>query len=89
MKNPVIDVTDFLKLLHKNRNLFVQQKVGVLTPEEIKAKTMAATLGKSGEGLVSFKEVMDSIKKESFINGQVSVIDHLIFILENQLKSEG
>jgi len=82
-----LDMKDFIGWLQQSRANFAKELVGTLTPEEIKAKTIAAVAGKSGKSLIAFKEVMDSLKKESYVNGQLSIFDHMIQMAEEQVKN--
>lgn len=86
MKNPVLDMKDFIGWLQMSRANFAKELANTLTPDEIKAKSASAVAGKSGKSLVAFKEVMDSLKKESYVNGQLSIFDHLIQFSEEQVK---
>lgn len=86
MKNPVLDMRDFIGWLQQSRANFAKELAGTLTPEQIKEKSASAVAGKSGKSLLAFKEVMDSLKKESYINGQLSIFDHMIQMAEEQVK---
>lgn len=87
MKKPVLDLEDYIGWLKVSRENFAKELPHTLTPDEIKGKTLEAVVGKPGDGLMAFKEVLDSIKKESFIKGQLAVLDHLIMVAEQQVKN--
>lgn len=86
MKNPVLDLKDYIQFLKKNHKETSKELNKLLTSEEIKAKTTEVLHNKTSSGLLTFKEVLDSIKNEAFIKGQLSNLEHLIMVAEQQLK---
>lgn len=87
MKKPVLDLKDYIEWLKISRENFAKEMPTILTPDQIKSKTLQAVTGTPGDGLTSFKEIMDSLKKESFIKGQLAILDHLIIVAEQQVKN--
>lgn len=86
VKNPVLDLKDYIQLLKINHEETSKELNKLLTPEEIKIKTREVLYNKTSSGLLTFKEVLDSIKNEAFIKGQLSIIEHLIMVAEQHLK---
>ena len=87
MKTPVMDLKDFLKLINLNREAIVKDFKLAMSPEEIKRRTVEALTSSRGESAVAFKEILDSIKLEAYHNGQLSILNHLAFVTETNIKN--
>jgi len=86
MKTPVLDLKDYIKFLNKNKEDISKEMQKVLSPEEVKKKTLEATSSNKSNGLVTMKEVLDSIKNEAYYKGQLGIIEHLLSSAEQHLK---
>lgn len=87
MKNPVLDLNDFLKLL-KNNQLELNRELRLfLAPEDIKKKTSEALVSSKGKSAVAMKEIIDNLSGEAYCRGQLSVVEHLILIVEKQIQN--
>lgn len=87
MKNPVIDLKDFVDYLKKQHTEIAKEMKDVLTPEDVKAKTTEALASTKGKGILTFKEILDSIKHEGYTNGRLTVLNHLIVVFEKQINN--
>lgn len=78
-QNLVINVDDLINWLQAVKKDSEEGLKTILTPEEIKSKVLEVTSGeKKATSIVTFKDLLDNIKREAFIQGQMSVYDGLI-----------
>lgn len=87
MKTPVIDLKDLLSILHLNRDAITKDFKAVMSPEQIKQRTIEAITSSRGESAVAFKEIIDSIKLEAYHNGQLAILQHLAMVVEQTIKN--
>lgn len=87
-KNLVINVDDLLVWLEGAKQDSEEGLKTVLSPDEVKAKVMELSTGeKKTSSILTFKDILDNIKKEAFIQGQMAVYSALIETLNKNKAS--
>ena len=87
MKNPVMDLKDFVAFLETNKTAIAKDMKSLLTQEEIKQMTMEALSSSKAKGILDFKNILDNVTKEGYYNGQMSIVNHLIMVFQKQIQN--
>ena len=86
MKNPVINVTALLEELKKTITSISNNTQDILTPEQIKELLSEAVQNKDGKAFITFSKILESIKKEAFISGQINTLTSIVDCFESITK---
>lgn len=87
MKNPVMDLKDFVDFLKQNKEAIAKNMAALMTPQQLKQASVEAVVGNTGERVTTFKEILDNIRQEGYHQGQLSIVNHLILVLEKNIKN--
>ena len=78
MKNPVIEVSALVFKLEQQKQEVSKEIKKVLTPEQIKKKSVEVLAADKNQSVVIMNDIMTSMKKEAYLTGQLHLIEDML-----------